>query len=197
MGLADDWPASNQPLFTYQGNEYRLVYPEGYVKLIPFTYAKPLELVAAPWHAAQISLGWLETRRKCTRVGRNPQDEKSLHNVVVPTGHFRGGWMRLWQPEMEIEVSRGEALLFNGRSVAYDVSEIKEGVRDVVDFFIHHSNFCDRERKRKERVGEEVLAEEGKKAREMKLRKKARARKKEKARQDKRAERKKKTEEKN
>ena len=145
-----EWLRENQELFEYCSNQLRFLCPEQYVKMKGKVVKemgkeksadgrRKLKPLCGAWHGVGLNQGIVSA----TRCHQDWMDDKRLFNCVAPFGDgFGGGDLVLWQMRMRIGLEIGDGFFFYGSTVAHEVMEVTEGVRNSIDLFTHASNFA-------------------------------------------------------
>jgi hypothetical protein len=77
-----------------------------------------------------------------TGEGTPHKDTSDYHcgfNVNTAWGDFTTAKMVFWELKITVEVQKGEAIFFMPRILTHNVVDIQEGVRNVVDAFVHEN----------------------------------------------------------
>jgi hypothetical protein len=88
-----------------------------------------------------------------TSEGTAHQDKSDYHcsfNISMGWGSYSSSKLVLWDLESVLETRPGDAVFFISRTITHSTVDIRDGVRNIINCFVHETPLSWKDRKHKE-----------------------------------------------
>ena len=151
LPFSQQWLDANQPYFQYMTNVLRLLEPKMYTRYASITQFLPenLKPLCGAWYACGILQGM-------TEEGAAHKDISDYYcglNANTSWGDFTSAKLVFWELGLNVEVKKGDAILFLPRVITHNAVDVQGGVRNVVDAFVHQAPLLWKDKMHRELTG--------------------------------------------